>query len=178
MMTKRLMRSRRAGGFASMFAIVVAAAGLATAEQAPRGRGAMMGDPAHMDDMRQIHELLGKGTQIRRTVTLRSDGVETTTESDDPALAATIRTHVASMYRRIQEQRPIHQRDPLFRAIFDNAAKISFVERPTATGITIVETSDDAYVVKLIQAHAEVLGRFLANGHAEAMKNHEVPPRE
>jgi hypothetical protein len=39
------------------------------------------------------------------------------------------------------------------------------------------ETSKDAYVVKLLQAHAEVVSAFLANGMSEMMKNHPVPPR-
>jgi hypothetical protein len=44
-------------------------------------------------------------------------------------------------------------------------------------GIRVTETSTDPYVVKLIQAHAEVLNAFIKNGRAEAMKNHDVPSR-
>jgi hypothetical protein len=43
--------------------------------------------------------------------------------------------------------------------------------------VRVIETSQDAYVVKLLQAHAEVVSAFIANGHAEMMKNHAVPPR-
>jgi hypothetical protein len=32
--------------------------------------------------------------------------------------------------------------------------------------------------VKLVQAHAEVVSAFIANGRAEAMKNHAVPERD
>ena len=32
--------------------------------------------------------------------------------------------------------------------------------------------------VKLLHAHAEVVSAFLANGRAEMMKNHPVPPRQ
>ena len=42
----------------------------------------------------------------------------------------------------------------------------------------MIETSKDAYVVKLLQAHAEVVSAFLANGMSEMMKNHPVPSRE
>ena len=45
----------------------------------------------------------------------------------------------------------------------------------TANGSKVTETSTDPYVVKLIQAHAEVLNKFIKHGHSEAMKNHEVP---
>jgi hypothetical protein len=42
----------------------------------------------------------------------------------------------------------------------------------------VVETSTDPYVVKLLQAHAEVVNGFIANGHAEMMKNHPLPARQ
>ena len=47
----------------------------------------------------------------------------------------------------------------------------------TPRGIKVVETSADAYTVKLIQAHANVLDLFIRNGHAEVMKNHEATAR-
>jgi hypothetical protein len=40
-----------------------------------------------------------------------------------------------------------------------------------------VETSKDPCVVKLLQAHADLIGAFLANGMSEMMKNHPVPER-
>lgn len=48
---------------------------------------------------------------------------------------------------------------------------------PTANGVRVIETSTDAWVVKLLHAHAEVVSAFLANGMAEMMKNHPLPPR-
>jgi hypothetical protein len=41
----------------------------------------------------------------------------------------------------------------------------------------VKETSDDPYVVKLIQAHAEVVSLFIKNGFDEARRNHEVPAK-
>ena len=43
----------------------------------PQGRSRimMMRDAGHMADMRLIHELLSNGDRVRRTVTVRSDGV-------------------------------------------------------------------------------------------------------
>jgi len=52
------------------------------------------------------------------------DGVETITESDDPNVALAIQGHVAAMHRRLEKVQPIHMRDPLFAAIFADAAKI------------------------------------------------------
>ena len=160
---------------ATAIALVSAGAGLA-GQHGPRGRGHMMGG-GQMADMPLIHELLDSGDRIHRTVTVRADGVETLTESDDPALAKKIREHVVSMYGRVGDGRPIHMRDPLFREIFANASKIEMKHQPTEKGVRVVETSADPYVVKLIQAHAEVVSLFIRNGRAEAMKDHDVPAR-
>jgi predicted nuclease with RNAse H fold len=48
------------------------------------------------------------------------------------------------------------------------------VER-TAKGVKVVETSPNAFSAKLIQAHAQVVSLFLANGPTEMRKNHAVP---
>jgi hypothetical protein len=137
----------------------------------------MMRDPAYAADMQGFHQLIAHRTEITRTVMVRPDGVETLTESDNPEAARLIQAHVAAMLARVKERRPIHQRDPLFREIFANADKIAAQSEATAKGMRVVETSTDPYVARLIQAHAEVVSAFLANGHAEMMKNHEVPAR-
>ena len=86
--------------------------------------GGMMNDPAHQADMQLFHFLLDNGPRITRVVTVRPDGVESVTESDDAAVVKAIQEHVSSMSARVKEARPIHQRDPLFREVFKNADKI------------------------------------------------------
>lgn len=125
-----------------------------------------------------FHYLLGHRDSIHRKVTKLANGVETVTEFDDPEVAATIQRHVESMHKRLEEGRPIHLRDPLFAAIFANSQKITMKVEPTKKGVRVVETSSDAHVAKLIQAHAEVVNLFVANGFAEVPKNHVVPESE
>jgi hypothetical protein len=173
-----MSRTVRAFQWAAAIATVVGLSGNGPlfAQGGPHGRSRMMGDASDMADMSTIHELLDNGAKVTRTVTMRPDGVETLTESDDPALAKTIQAHVVSMYGRVAEGRPIHIRDPLFRAIFEHASQITMAHHMTPRGIRVTETSTDLYVVKL-QAHAEVLNAFIKNGRTEAMKNHDVPAR-
>jgi len=140
------------------------------------GRG-MMHDADHQADMQLFHQLLDNGAKIRRQVTVRPDGVESLTESDDPVIAKAIKAHVDSMYARVTTARPIHQRDPLFREVFKHADKITMAHEQTEKGVKVTETSTDPYVARLIQAHAEVVTKFIANGRAEAMKDHPVPAR-
>lgn len=168
--------------FAAAAFSFVTVAGIAAQGGPPPGRGmqggmGMMGDPSHRADMEVFHALLDHRDQIRRTVTNRPDGVETLTESDDPDVVKLLQTHVNAMYGRVEEGHPIHVRDPLFRAVFENADKIVMKQELTPKGLRVVETSADPWVAKLIQAHAEVVNLFVKNGRAEMMKNHEVPAR-
>lgn len=91
------------------------------------------------------------------------------------AIAALIQKHVASMEKRVKDRRPIHLRDPLFAEIFEHAEKIQFVYEKTDKGMRVTETSADARVVQLIQAHAEVVSLFLKNGFDEVHRNHSIP---
>lgn len=145
--------------------------------QGARGGGGMMSDRAHAADMQVFHQLFEHRTEITRHVVMRADGIETVTESRNPDVARLLQTHVTSMLARVKEGRPIHRRDPLFAELFRYADEISAEHELTPNGVRVVETSQDAYVVKLLQAHAEVVSAFLANGRSEMMKNHPLPIR-
>jgi len=119
--------------------------------------------------------MLQSHDQIRRKVKNVKNGVETLTESDEPKIAAKIQEHVAPMAQRVEQKRPIRMRDPLFAEVFRHADKIHLKYKKTAKGVRVVETSEDPYVVQLIQAHGGVVSLFVKNGFDEAWKNHEVP---
>jgi hypothetical protein len=145
--------------------------------QGGRGGGGMMGDGAHAADMQLFHQLFEHRAEISRQAMTRADGIETVTESKNPEVTRLLQAHVASMLARVKDGRPIHQRDPLFAELFRYSDRIDAHYERTATGVRVVETSKDAYVVKLLHAHADVIAAFLANGMPEMMKNHPLPPR-
>lgn len=134
-------------------------------------------DPALRTDHEVFHYLLSHHDDIRRQVKQLPNGVQTLTESDDPALARQIQVHAEAMHRRVQEGNPLHLRDPLFAAIFGHARRIVMKVEKTPRGVQVTEVSEDPFVVKLIQAHARVVSQFVANGHPEMRRNHEVPRR-
>jgi hypothetical protein len=160
-----------------MLLIAVLVATPAFAQRGPGGRG-MMGDPAHAADMEVLHQLFAHRAEITRRVLPREDGIETVTEAKSPEAVRLLQTHVAAMLARVEEQRPIHRRDPLFAELFRYADRIEARHELTANGVRVTETSTDPYVVKLLKAHAEVVSAFIANGRSEMMKNHPLPPRD
>lgn len=136
-----------------------------------RGMGQGMGpDEAHGT----IHALLADHEAIERRVVDRPDGVETWTESDDPEVAARIRTHVRQMKERLEDGRPIRRWDPLFAEIFEHADAIEMTIEDLPRGVRVIETSEDPYVVALIQQHAHrAVSEFVAGGMDRA---HEPTP--
>jgi uncharacterized protein len=130
------------------------------------------GDKSMMADMELFHFLFENRSDIRRTVRLLPNGIDTVTESEKPEIAAKIKAHVAAMYARLKDGRPIHQRDPLFAELFAHADQIDAVVSATPNGVHVVETSDDPAVARLLHRHAAAVDGFISNGMAEMMKNH------
>jgi ubiquinone/menaquinone biosynthesis C-methylase UbiE/intracellular sulfur oxidation DsrE/DsrF family protein len=146
-----------------------------------RGPGAGRGmgpDAAMRVDQDVFHYLLERHELIRRKVRNIDNGVETITESDDAEVAAKIREHVAAMHERVKSGRGLRFWDELFAAVFRNHDKIRMVVENTEHGVKVTETSEDAYTVKLIQAHAAVVSRFVERGFDEAHENHAAPLAE
>lgn len=143
----------------------------------PFGRmgGGPPGDTDFAADRAAFQYLLANHDKIRRKITNLENGVETLTESDDPDIAAKIREHASAMHKRVKSSRGIHLRDPLFAEIFRHSDQIEMAVGKTAKGVKVIETSDDPYLAKLIQAHARVVSKFVANGHEEVFQNHELP---
>lgn len=133
-----------------------------------------MGDPTMISDMQLFHYLLENRAEIRRTVMLRPDGIDTLTESDNPEIAAKLKTHVSAMYGRLKDNRPIHQRDPLFEELFAHADQIDANITYTDKGLHVVETSTDPAVAHLLHLHADVVNNFIKNGMPEMMKQHPI----
>lgn len=115
----------------------------------------LIADRRDLEDMDRYELLLDNHSRIRRTVSRRPDGVETVTESDSEEIAALIREHASAMQGRLAEPRAIGTHVPLVLEIFRHADRISMKLTDTEKGARALVTSDDPYVVTLIQAHAD-----------------------
>ena len=138
------------------------------------GMGMMGGG---MADMGTIHSLFAQSGSIRRTVNVLPNGIEAITESSDPQTAGLLQEHVAAMKTRLERNQPIRQGDPLFAALFQNADKVVISVTATERGVKVVETSEDAYTVRLLQSHAQAVSDFIKNGMVGMHAFHPVPPR-
>lgn len=155
----------------SVLAIALALTAV-SADPPARGPGRAAGMAADRD---VFHYLLTHHADIKRTVKARDDGVETVTESDKKEVAAKIQEHAAAMHKRVKAGNGIRLRDPLFAEIFKHYDQIEMTVEKTDKGVKVTETSKDKEVVKLIQAHAEVVSKFVKDGFDEAHKTHPVP---
>jgi hypothetical protein len=156
--------------------LVMTLAMVASADDPPtvKGKGK---DKAFVADRETFHFLLTNHKAITRTVKKLNRGVETVTESDTPAVAKKIQEHVPAMYERLKSGNGVRYWDPLFAEAFKHGKKMKMEITNTEKGVRVTETSDDTEVVKIIQAHAEVVTKFVEKGFEEAHKEHPLPTK-
>ena len=137
---------------------------------------AMMGEmmsPENMrGPMRTGMELFERHRLMRRHVTVLADGVRSVTVSDDPSTAALLQQHVADMYRRLDENRPFPY--PMSNSVPQMFANPTGYQRKLEllhNGVAVTETSADPDMVRVIQAHARELDRFVQEGMPAMMRN-------
>lgn len=140
--------------------------------QAGHGRGgAGAGSMAEARDT--FHALLADHDKIHRAVEEIEGGVATTTLSDDPAIAKTIRVHVRQMQERVANGDGLRHWDPLFVEVFKHHDEIAMAIEDVPGGVVVRETSQNPDVTKLIRAHAKAVSEFAQRGFDRA---HEASP--
>ncbi|MCC7485091.1 MAG: hypothetical protein IT529_08860 [Burkholderiales bacterium] len=100
-------------------------------------------DASSAADMGVTMNLDHDNTKIRRTVTRLPDRIRTVSESDDPAIAGSIKAHVASMSQRLKDGREFNIFSTTLPVIFDNAGNIKSVVEFTDKGAIVTRTSTD-----------------------------------
>jgi len=132
--------------------------------------GGMMG-AATTADMSSYMDMFDQHTKIRRTVELIPGGVRTTAESDDPALAGRIRSHVRSMYQHLSQSQEVTCMSPTLPTLFRNASGYKRQLTITSKGVQVTETSDDPQLAQMIQGHANEVTGFVQDGMPAMMRS-------
>jgi hypothetical protein len=151
------------------------------AQQPAPAHGQHDGHASMMSQMAEIHDLFSNHDKMTRTVMNLPNGVRTVTESSDPRVAQLLKDHVASSQQRVESGvdpgLPIES-DAL-RTIYANYKKIQTTVETTATGVIVVQTSDDPATVTALQQHASEVTTFVDEGmaamHNAMMKKHGMP---
>jgi hypothetical protein len=129
------------------------------------------------EDMTTLHSMFAQKDKIRRKVTNLPDGAEAVTESDDEAIADLLRAHVPAMEDRVIGNDPLPPMTfhPIFVQLIKHADQYTLTYEETEKGIRVRYTSDDPYVVHLVQEHAKLVSRFIKNGMQEIHKPYTLP---
>lgn len=139
-----------------------------------RGPGAMGG---MREDMTTLHAMFADRDKIRRTITNLPDGAEAVTESDDPEIAGLLQQHVPAMESRVLKDNPLPPMTfhPIFIELIKHSDDYALSYEETEKGMKVKYTSDDPYVVMLVQEHAKLVSRFIKNGMEEIHKPYTLP---
>ena len=137
----------------------------------PMAGGMQHGDASFQDDMRLVHAMLFDHDKIKRTIANLPNGIRTATESEDPQVARAIKSHVASMEKRLGEGRIFNLFSPTLPVLFENKDKILTVVETTENGSIVTQTSSDPRVVTALQAHAVEVSELARDGMAAMMRS-------
>jgi hypothetical protein len=132
------------------------------------GMMGVAGDSTTMQQLGVIHSLFMNHDRITRTVTNLPNGIRTVTESDDPQMAALLKTHVGDMMERVVagDDPGLPIESDALHSIFRDKDKIRTSTETTANGVIVVQTSDDPKVVAELQEHAAEVTKFAQDGMA------------
>lgn len=128
------------------------------------------------DLMRDAHALVFDHTSVTRTVEKLSNGVRTITTTSNPAMLPVLRKHPRQMGELYQRGGMVRGWDPLFRELAAVSDKIKMEVKDIENGVEVLSTSDDAEVVKLIQAHAEKVSEMARRGAPAMQEATAIPP--
>jgi len=109
-------------------------------------------------------ELLREHTKLRRVIRHTEKGVETVTETDDPALRAKLVDHALAMQTRMKSGARVRVWDPVFRELFEARDQVRLEVTPTDLGVQMTESADDPRVVALLRSHAMGVSDFVRHG--------------
>jgi hypothetical protein len=133
------------------------------------GSGGMMGSTSTAD-MSSYMDLFDRHTEIHRTVQEVPGGIRTTTESDDPALAARLQAHVSSMYEHLNRGREVSCMSSSLPVLFRHAGGYRRELTITAKGVAVTETSADPQLTQAIRKHAKEVSGFVRDGMPAMMQ--------
>lgn len=128
------------------------------------------------DLMRDAHALVFDHASVTRSVEKLSNGVRTVTTTSNPELLPILRKHPRQMGDLYQQGGMVRGWDPLFRELAAVSDKVKMEVKDIENGVEVLSTSEDAEVVKLIQAHADKVSEMARRGVPAMQEATAIPP--
>lgn len=119
-----------------------------------------------------IHSLFANHEKVERSVKLTETGYQATTISDDPAVAKTLKRHVAQMESRLEGGMGIRHWDPAYAELREYYEDIKFevIDIEKGVRVNVIGKTPDA--VKVAQNHAKIVSGFVEKGSVEMHASH------
>lgn len=128
------------------------------------------------DLMRDAHALVFDHASVTRSVEMIPNGVRTVTTTSNAELLPVLRNHPRQMAELYRQGGMVRGWDPLFRELSAVSDKVKMEFKDLENGVEVVSTSEDAEVVKLIQAHAEKVSEMVRRGVPAMHEATAIPP--
>jgi len=128
------------------------------------------------DLMHDAHALVFDHASVTRSIEKLSNGVRTITTTSNPELLPILRKHPRQMAELYGQGGMVRGWDPLFRELAAVSDKVKMEFKDIENGVEVLSTSDDAEVVKLIQAHADKVSEMAARGIPAMHEATAIPP--
>ncbi|MDG1863940.1 MAG: hypothetical protein P8J02_12205 [Yoonia sp.] len=130
------------------------------------GTPMLIGKDTEVFEVAELRALFENHTALTRTVENLPNGIRTVTETDDADLRDAMTSHIVSMLSRVDEKRDpeIPIQSLTLDVLFEKSEFIVTEINYTATGVEIVQTSDDPEVVAALQTHAAEVSDLAARG--------------
>lgn len=122
------------------------------------------------NEVAELRAMFENHKDLTRTVDNLPNGIRTVTETDNLDLRDLLVSHVVGMIQRVDEKRDpqIPIQSQTLDVLFHKPDSIVTEIEMTATGIAVVQTSDDPDVVAALQTHAAEVTDLAARGMQSA----------
>lgn len=129
----------------------------------------------HLHDKGVIHALVEFRHDMRRHVDELPDGIRSRTLCSNPEVVALLHDHIQAMARRLAEGTGLRAWDPLYEALFGDGQQVQLRYELLPDGLSAEVRAQDPRLVRMIQAHAQAVSSYLADGYGALQRAHLVP---
>jgi hypothetical protein len=120
----------------------------------------------------EIQSLFAGHARITRNVVETPEGYTATTESEDPALARILQSHVKRMETRLKDGLMVRRWDPAFAEYVEHYDEMTHTITPTEKGLKITVTGRNPKAIAVARNHAKVVSGFVTDGDAAHHRQH------